>query len=137
MLLERGEPCREKAGPGAPEAGEQGGRQCIWWEPREAGGGLFRHGGRAPAASCRPVSEQWRGAWALPLRFPKNPKGWEEFLPSFLGSRAQGPGHIQVCFGESTFHRMGMRLTGQGDPGVSLEGLFHFSTLTVVGSNRG
>ena len=92
--------------------------------------------GRAPAAGCRPVSEQWRGAWALPLCFPKNPKGWEEFLPSFLGSRAQGPGQVQVCFGESTFHRMGMHLTGQGDPGLSLEGLFHFSTLTVLGSNR-
>lgn len=119
---------RKGSGLGLPRQVSKGVVSESGGNPGEAGDGLFQASeeGRRLAV----VSEQRRGAWALLLRFPKNLKGWEEFLPSLLGSRAQGPGQVQVCFGESTFHRMGMPLTGQGDPGLSLEGPFHFSTLT-------
>lgn len=102
--------------------------------PGEAGGGRFRASEEGRGPSCLRAAEGSKGPSAA---LPKNLKGWEEFLPSLLGSGAQGPGHVQVCFGESTFHRMGVHLTGQGDSGLSLKGPFRLSTLTVVGSNKG
>ena len=74
--------------------------------------------------------------WSFQLCFSKNITGWEELFTSVLGSGAQGSDKVQVCYGESTLNRLGIHLIGQVDPGLSLKGLFNFSTLNMVGSNK-
>ena len=54
----------------------------VWWE---AGGGLFRASKEGRGLSCLRAAEGSKGPSAA---LPKNLKGWEEFLPSLLGSRA-------------------------------------------------